>query len=289
LLNPFVLGTYHRDKVSILDVKARDAQGKLYNVEIQCKLHLSFPERILYYGARLFSSQLQEGHAYLRLKPVISVIFTDFELLEQTKRYHSTFRLTEQNEGFLLTDALEIHILELPKFAATFPKGEDLLGRWLLFLLEGKTMNRETIKTWNAPEIEKAFKELEELSRDQDLRWVYEDRYKALMDHFSSLQEHFDKGLQQGEEIGLQKGREEGREEGALSASRQLLLRQLEKKFPTLAQQQNLGAQIEQITELEVLSRLLDALFECDDPQQMLQQLENASSLARQTSEPHQH
>jgi len=53
----------------------------------------------------------------------------------------SVFRLFEKEEGFELTEALEIHFIELPKLLVKWRERlgspwEDVLVRWL-FLLEG--------------------------------------------------------------------------------------------------------------------------------------------------------
>src|SRR5262245_26070948 len=61
LLNPFNDKTELDDKLSILDIKARDSQGRLYNIEMQMLAELSWKQRVLYYWATLYPQQLQEG------------------------------------------------------------------------------------------------------------------------------------------------------------------------------------------------------------------------------------
>ena len=51
------------DKLSILDVKARDAAGRQFNVEMQVLPHGAYPKRIVYYLAKLHQQQLREGRA----------------------------------------------------------------------------------------------------------------------------------------------------------------------------------------------------------------------------------
>ena len=63
LLNPFNLQESLDDKLSILDIKARDQSGRQFNVEMQMLAHPTFEKRILYYWARLHQQQLPPRHA----------------------------------------------------------------------------------------------------------------------------------------------------------------------------------------------------------------------------------
>src|SRR5436190_17317121 len=49
LLNPFDGKESEDDKLAILDVKARDAAGAWYNVEMQMRADGGYPARALYY------------------------------------------------------------------------------------------------------------------------------------------------------------------------------------------------------------------------------------------------
>ena len=62
ILNPYNAKDAPDDKLSILDVKARLADGTLINVEMQMVVNADYPERGLYYWAALYSSQLKANH-----------------------------------------------------------------------------------------------------------------------------------------------------------------------------------------------------------------------------------
>jgi len=49
-----------------------------------------------------------EGMAYQELANTITINILDFNYIKQTRNYHSVFRLFEKDEGFELTEALEI-------------------------------------------------------------------------------------------------------------------------------------------------------------------------------------
>jgi len=59
ILNPEITRETLDDKSSILDIKANDGHGNLYNIEIQAFPRSSFVKRALYYWARLYGSQLR--------------------------------------------------------------------------------------------------------------------------------------------------------------------------------------------------------------------------------------
>src|SRR5205814_10411317 len=116
LLNPFNPKEALNDKLSILDIKARDQSGRQFNIEMQMLAFRYYEKRILYYGARLHQQQLHEGQDYLELKPTISISFLDHVLFPDVLDYHLRFRLLETSHSFPLTEDIEFHILELPKF-----------------------------------------------------------------------------------------------------------------------------------------------------------------------------
>ena len=52
VLNPFLDQDTDDDKLAILDIKARDQLGRLYNIEMQMRSVRFLRERILYYWTR---------------------------------------------------------------------------------------------------------------------------------------------------------------------------------------------------------------------------------------------
>src|SRR5262245_55337607 len=64
LTNPFNDKMVIDDKLSVLDIKARDAAGRQFNVEMQMIAPTEYPQRALYYWAKLYTEQLKEGHEF---------------------------------------------------------------------------------------------------------------------------------------------------------------------------------------------------------------------------------
>src|SRR5271165_4698306 len=115
LLNPFNPKEALDDKLSILDIKARDQAGRQFNVEMQMLAFRYYEKRILYYWTKLHQQQLHEGVDYGALRPTISISFLGHVMFPQVPDYHLRFRLLEQSHHFPLTEDMEFHLLELPK------------------------------------------------------------------------------------------------------------------------------------------------------------------------------
>src|SRR5438132_10436556 len=75
LLNPFNPKEALDDKLSILDIKARDDSGRQFNIEMQMLALPHYAQRILYYACKLHQQQLHEGEDYLALRPTDSISF----------------------------------------------------------------------------------------------------------------------------------------------------------------------------------------------------------------------
>src|SRR2546422_505765 len=96
VLNPFNPKEAFDDKLSILDIKARDQAGRQFNVEMQVLAFPYYEKRILYYWAKLHQQQLHEGQDYLELQPTISISFLNHVLFPGVADYHLRFRLLEE-------------------------------------------------------------------------------------------------------------------------------------------------------------------------------------------------
>ena len=75
LLNPYSEKDFLDDKITVLDIKARDERGRWFNVEMQMDLGRASAPRLLYYWARLYGGQLIAGEEYSELRPTISICF----------------------------------------------------------------------------------------------------------------------------------------------------------------------------------------------------------------------
>jgi predicted transposase/invertase (TIGR01784 family) len=183
LLNPYTEQMTLDDKLSILDIKARDDRGRLFNVEMQMVPSGSMPQRFLYYWSQLYGSQLTSGDDYSLLNPTISICFVNGRLFPGRSAYHRRFRLLEQGGAQPLTDDLDIHLLEL----ANFRHGKDNLVQpldfWLYFLKNAVNWDADVLPPQvDTLELREAMEVLKVFSQDEMARELYEGRLKAQRD-----------------------------------------------------------------------------------------------------------
>ena len=208
--NPFNPKEALDDKLSILDIKARDESGRQFNVEMQVGSYPAYEKRILFYWARLHSQQLREGQNYPELRPTISISFLDHVRFPDVADYHLCFRLLETTRHFAWTEDVELHILELPKFTKAAEELTPGLDIWLYFLRHAAKINTEALPAaLQQPLIAQAFEELKMLTQDQLERERYEARLKAQLDRNSLLKEA-ERRREQGHKEGLARGEKIG-------------------------------------------------------------------------------
>jgi predicted transposase/invertase (TIGR01784 family) len=221
------------DKLIVLDLLVSDARGHRYGIEMQCRNHKAFPERMLYYAARRYSEQLKSSKPYTTLKPLVLLVFTDFLLFPARENFRERFELRGRDHGELFSEHLSVLLVELPKFRKTTEQGLSLGEKWALFLKEGTNMqSRIEDAAWLTPALRKAIEELERMEGEETMRELYEARMRQLQVMATELEDSYEqgieKGLEKGIEQGIEKGIEKGIEQGAWQAAHDLALRLLE-------------------------------------------------------------
>jgi len=81
--------------------------------EIQVNDEGDYPERVLYYWAREYSTALPGGGDYVNLPRTIVISIIDFNLFG-CGEYHSEFRPLEVTRHTPLCDKMSPHFFELP-------------------------------------------------------------------------------------------------------------------------------------------------------------------------------
>lgn len=170
------------DKQGILDIKATMSQTKeKINIEVQLSNQHNMIERTLFYWSKLYTENFKKGEDYTTLTKTIAINILNFDMLP-INNFHSKYQLFESQEKTLLTELLEIHFIEYPKFKKYTADLNNNLHRWLLFLQEDvpeKTLEEviEMDKT-----IAKAESKLKRLSADEETKRMYDLREKFLSD-----------------------------------------------------------------------------------------------------------
>ena len=123
------------DKVGILDIKAKLDNGVQVNVEMQVVNQQNMEKRTLFYWGKLYTGSIHEGETFYGLKKTITINLLDFNYFD-TKEYHTKWHIVEDTEkDKILTDVLEIHIIEIPKVREMNEReSKNALIDWITFL-----------------------------------------------------------------------------------------------------------------------------------------------------------
>ena len=187
ILNPYNEREFLGDKLSVVDVKARDGQGRLYQVEIQLLTHRDLPARILYTWADLYKQQLQSGQDYALLRPTYAIWLLGEDLLTGDPKYAHRYRLRD-DEGRCLLDHGGINLLELNKFAAEPVETEA--ERWLRFFKDGELLDADEPPAWmQTAEMRQAMTTLRAFSEKERAYDAYQARQDFIREQ-NSIQRH---------------------------------------------------------------------------------------------------
>jgi hypothetical protein len=200
-------------KQSRLDVYGIASDGSKINIEVQLVNYGDMQKRTLYYWARMYQS-LRKGEEYENLTPSITINLLNFRLLPQ-ECPHNVYGLYDIASGHRLTEDLEIHFLEIPKFQVKSVKEMKRLEKWMAYF-SNKLNEKETEElAMSEAAINEAIQAEHVFMQSEVERWQYEQREKALRDYIS--------GMRHARRTGLAEGRAEGRAEGAEQAMLQSL------------------------------------------------------------------
>ena len=189
LLNPFKDKEYEEDKLSIVDVSARDKAGRVFQIEIQLHGIGSLVPRIVYNFCDLVASQLKDGENYRLLRPVIAIWILNGVLIQGSTSPHHTFCLYDAGHGVTLDPRYQIHTLELPRWEKA-PVVEEL-DRWVWFLRHGDEVDPggPLPEVLNTPEMRQAMGVLKQISeKEQDYR-AYQARMNFLRQQSGWIEE----------------------------------------------------------------------------------------------------
>ncbi|MGK8686890.1 Rpn family recombination-promoting nuclease/putative transposase [Bacillus cereus] len=232
LEDPHLHREHANDKLSILDISATLGTGTKVNVEIQLNNNHDMMKRSLYYWGKLYTSQLQKGMPYSALRKTITINLLNFIMFLDHKEFHTKGTLWNTQQQKLLSDDIEIHIVEIPKLTEQWHEEKvnpwkDPFARWLLLLSanedEHLTKLLEDIAMNQDPILQKAINKWERMSQDSSFRQAYDAREKVLMDEAAKFAHAETEGMKRGMEKGLEKGIEKGRKEGVQQGKIQMI------------------------------------------------------------------
>ena len=250
LKNPIDPGEWQAGKETTMDIKAETGSKEILDIEMQVDNLTFYPDRALFYGGKLVNSALQMGEPYGKMKKSIVVSIIKEKLFHEEIPCHSIFGVREKETGYLLSDRLELHFLELGKVN---PKREieDMspIERLAVYLRYASDENyKESVQKIAGSE--------EEIIMAENLyrRATKEEREAAWAESrlFYEIQEATNRDIarQEGLAEGEKRGHKAGLAEGAAQEKREIAKNLLAKKMPVPEIAEITGLTIHEIEEL---------------------------------------
>ena len=183
--NPITEKDMKDDKVGVLDLKAKLNNEIICSVEMQVVQQKDIDRRIMFYWSKTYTGEIKESEKYSVLRKAIVILIANFELekLKEIPKFHTKWQIREEEyRKIILTDTLEIHIMELPKLEKQLSKNKgnkkDKLALWSMFILNPENVGEEDMK--ENEDIRLAKQELEKLKQDEHEKYMAELRIKHI-------------------------------------------------------------------------------------------------------------
>ncbi len=203
-------------KLSIVDVKCKDARGIHYVVEMQVLNVEAFGKRVVYNVAKAYTNQLEVGADYPSLNDIVGISICDFELWPRREESKvpmvSRWKMQEQASGTVGLLSMQFVFLELPKYDRT-GEPETIIEKWAYFFREAKNLEMVP-EALNHPPIVEAL----DASRTAAFTKSEWDQYilsgMAIQNERGMLSLARKQGIDEGRKQGIDEGRKQGIDEG---------------------------------------------------------------------------
>ena len=172
------------DKFCRLDINMT-VNGQQVDLEVQVSNEGDYPERVMYYWAREFSSALLEGQGYSELPRTIIISIIDFMQFD-CEEYHSFFQPLEVTRHTLLSDKMGFHFFELSKLPDDVSQ-ENMLLLWLSLFKANTEEELEKIKGMEVPVMSQAINAYYTITASSEFREKERLRAKARHDEAQAL------------------------------------------------------------------------------------------------------
>jgi len=190
--NPDIAPEMLGEKFCRLDINMI-VNGQRIDLEVQVANEGDYPERVMYYWAREFSSSLAAGQGYSTLPRTIVISIIDFNLFNCTE-FYSFFQPLETTRHTLLSDRMGFQFFELTKLPDEIDAKDPLL-LWLSLFKANTEEEFEKIRAMEVPEMEQAINAYYTITASPEFQEVERLRAKARHDEAQALYNAEQRGI----------------------------------------------------------------------------------------------
>ena len=204
---------------AVLDILAILNDNTYVNIEMQVDDCKNTIERSIFHDSGLYHQSLKKKQNFIMAKRVIGIWIMLYDIFEEGS-FHEIARLKRDYENILLTDKMEFHYIQLPKFRKECKKASNKLEEWLTFIINDDT---EAIKMIDNQFVQKAEDELEYINSNEEERRRAEFRERAEWKYNFDMESMMEYGKEQGRAEGIAEGRAEGMKEQSIEIAKKML------------------------------------------------------------------
>ena len=242
-------------KRNVFDLKIRDADGKVYVIEMQKRTDSSFLSRVQLYGSHALVAMAKKGEQFRNLMPVIVVVICDQNLFDDKLECINFHEVTERKTGKSYLPLLQYLFIELPKFKKSESELSSITDDWIyMFKYAEKLMNIP--KHTQDKNIVGAYEEMERFNWSAAQYDAYFCAELSSNEEYSKMKdariEGKAEGKAEGRAEGEAKGKIEGLAEGELNAKREIAKKMLSKNQDIELISDITGLSIEKIKEINI-------------------------------------
>ncbi len=202
-------------KISIVDVRCTDRNGRQFIVEMQMIWSPEFSHRMCFNASKVYVRQIGVAKQYDELPlPVYSLNLANVIIKPDLEGYYHYYRMVHEENSDKIIEGLQLIFVELPKFTAQNYSEKKMQVLWLRYLTEIDEKTRQVPEELLAnPEVKKAVTALEESAFSEAELLGYEKFWDIISVEKTLYNSAIRKGLAEGMEKGLAKGIEKGKAE----------------------------------------------------------------------------
>ena len=214
--------TVKNSKECRLDLLAEIDNKEQINVEIQNSNKYNTVSRSLYYGSTLYRNSLKEGDDYNKAKRTVVIMILDYNEFKDGT-YHEVARMKRDYNNEIITDKVEYHYIQLPKFIETVKEIKTDEEMWIAYISNqlDKEEKGELIRMKKS--IEEINAIVDEVMNDRDVYDALTIRELNEYDRKAALNYAKEKGEAEGRAEGLKTGRAEGERKNKIETAKKML------------------------------------------------------------------
>lgn len=140
IMNPYQLPKLNSGKATIVDVKAKDLNGRTFIIEMQVAEKEYFSKRVLYYTSQSYTDQIERGDLYHKLNSTFFIGILDFPITKNPN-YLNRHRVLDVETGENVVSDMEFNFIELPKFTLKLNQLKTIVEQWVYFIKNAENLD----------------------------------------------------------------------------------------------------------------------------------------------------